>query len=190
MQPLDPEGRSEEKYDYVFSVNPERFIREMERILPQKEIDILYLLWKEKQTLRSIGERYHISRERIRQINMKSMRKLLAPAVKARYRTVTLHEYRKLESQYKEIERNYQDSLRAKEGDPSATVNFSTRGINELDVSTRTYNCLLSAGYENLGDLSGVRTSTILNIRNMGVKSLQELICALKANQVPIIEDV
>lgn len=50
------------------------------------------------------------------------------------------------------------------------------KSIEELDFSVRAYNCLKRAGIETLHDLSKKTESEMLKIRNLGQKSLKEVI--------------
>jgi len=47
--------------------------------------------------------------------------------------------------------------------------------IEELDFSVRSYNCLKRAGINNVGDLLDKSEEGLMNIRNLGKKSLKEI---------------
>jgi len=47
--------------------------------------------------------------------------------------------------------------------------------IDELELSVRSYNCLMRAGIKTLGDLMGKSEEELGKIRNMGKISLQEI---------------
>jgi len=47
--------------------------------------------------------------------------------------------------------------------------------IEELDFSVRTYNCLKKANYQTVADLVNTSADELMNIRNLGQKSLKEV---------------
>lgn len=52
--------------------------------------------------------------------------------------------------------------------------------LDELDLTVRSYNCLKKAGIESLGELSRMGIQNLLKIKNLGRKSLTEIIDKLK----------
>lgn len=52
--------------------------------------------------------------------------------------------------------------------------------IDDLDLSVRAYNCLKKAGISTLGDLTEMSESEMEKIRNLGKKSLKEVIEKIK----------
>jgi len=52
--------------------------------------------------------------------------------------------------------------------------------IEELDFSVRAYNCLKRAGIHNLQDLVNKTESEMMKIRNLGKKSLKEVLQKIK----------
>lgn len=52
--------------------------------------------------------------------------------------------------------------------------------IEELDLSVRAYNCLKRAGHHTLQDLTNMSESEIMKIRNLGKKSLKEVMDKVK----------
>jgi DNA-directed RNA polymerase subunit alpha len=61
------------------------------------------------------------------------------------------------------------------EDDLSAAVKAPDARIEELDFSVRTYNCLKKAGITNVQDLVQTSEQELMNIRNFGRKSLNEV---------------
>lgn len=53
--------------------------------------------------------------------------------------------------------------------------------IEELDLSVRSYNCLKRAGINNVDDLSKKSEDDMMKVRNLGKKSLDEVIHKLEA---------
>ena len=53
-------------------------------------------------------------------------------------------------------------------------------GIDELELSVRTYNCLNRAGIETVDDLCNMTPEDLMRIRNFGRKNLEEILAKLK----------
>ena len=51
--------------------------------------------------------------------------------------------------------------------------------IEELDLSVRSYNCLKRAGINTVQDLTTRSESDMMKVRNLGRKSLEEVIAKL-----------
>lgn len=52
--------------------------------------------------------------------------------------------------------------------------------IEDLDFSVRTYNCLKRAGINSIGDLVARSEDEMMKVRNLGKKSLEEVIFKLE----------
>lgn len=61
-----------------------------------------------------------------------------------------------------------------KEEDP--TLKTLETPVEELDLSVRAYNCLKRAGIHSLNDLTSMSENEMMKIRNLGKKSLKEVI--------------
>jgi len=61
--------------------------------------------------------------------------------------------------------------------------------IDELDFSVRAYNCLKRAGVNSLGDLTSKSEMEMMKIRNLGKKSLKEVIDKIKEMGLKFRED-
>ena len=53
--------------------------------------------------------------------------------------------------------------------------------IEELDLSVRSYNCLKRAGINTVEDLTNRTEADMMKVRNLGRKSLEEVLNKLKA---------
>lgn len=62
-------------------------------------------------------------------------------------------------------------------GKPSLTGEMS---IDELELSVRSFNCLKRAGINTIGELTGKSYDEMLKIRNLGKKSLDEVVAKLE----------
>ena len=61
--------------------------------------------------------------------------------------------------------------------------------IDDLDFSVRAYNCLKRAGVNTLGDLTAKSETEMMKIRNLGKKSLKEVIDKIKDMGLRFRED-
>ncbi|MDD2578956.1 MAG: DNA-directed RNA polymerase subunit alpha [Clostridia bacterium] len=61
-------------------------------------------------------------------------------------------------------------------GPDSEMVTLLETAIEELDFSVRTYNCLKRAGINTIGDLVARTEDDMMKVRNLGKKSLEEVI--------------
>ena len=52
--------------------------------------------------------------------------------------------------------------------------------IEELDFTVRSYNCLKKAGVNTISDLTSMTYNELLKIKNLGKKSLNEIIDKMK----------
>jgi DNA-directed RNA polymerase subunit alpha len=53
--------------------------------------------------------------------------------------------------------------------------------IDELELSVRSYNCLKRAGINTVGELCEKSMEDLMKVRNMGRKSLDEILAKLDA---------
>jgi DNA-directed RNA polymerase subunit alpha len=53
--------------------------------------------------------------------------------------------------------------------------------IDELDLSVRSFNCLKRAGISTVEDLTNKSEEDMMKVRNLGRKSLEEVIAKLKS---------
>jgi len=53
--------------------------------------------------------------------------------------------------------------------------------IEELDLSVRAFNCLKRAGVNTVGDLVNKSPEEMMKVRNLGKKSLEEVIAKLQS---------
>ncbi len=61
-----------------------------------------------------------------------------------------------------------------------AEVNLEDMRIEELDFTVRSYNCLKKAGVNTISDLTSMSYAELLKIKNLGRKSLNEIIEKMK----------
>lgn len=104
----------------------------------------------EKFILENVGRRFLITGDRVRQIEMKNLRKLRHPSRSKFLQPLFVGPYQ----------------------DGNAILQMS---INELELSVRAYNALKVKGIKTLGELAQKSESEILRTKSFGRKSLNEL---------------
>jgi len=60
--------------------------------------------------------------------------------------------------------------------------------IEDLDFSVRTYNCLKRAGINSVGDLISKTEADMMKVRNLGKKSLEEIVLKLEEMDLTLAE--
>lgn len=173
--------------------------------LSDREAEILRWRYAKNKTLEETGEQFGISSERTRSIEAKALRKLRREnsqkllrmgAAKWLNDLVQTEAKRLLDEKVprevnqilseridearrfmdKEAERLY---LIARDGTPQETVPVpvaDSMEIEKLDLSVRAYNCLKRGGMNTVGDIVKRTRQEIMDIRNMGKKSYDEIV--------------
>lgn len=156
------------------------FVSLLKDFLRPREFQVLdwhFGLTDEKLTLQEIGERLGVSRERIRQIESTALIKLYHPSREWVFEMFLLDRtdlIKKVITLQKENE-----LLRAeKTGSYLKEAIFKEAlaiSIENLDLSVRVHNCLRRLEVETLGDLVKKTSTDLLNVPNMGRKTLMEI---------------
>ena len=135
----------------------------------EREKDVMDMRWNQHMTYDSIAEHIGKTRERARQITRQIVRKL---SVREHYYIMVSPD------KYSEVlERATKYELMLGE---FSEKELERPTIYELELSVRTHNCLTRRGYHYIDELIGVSVNDLVNIRNMGNKSLGELLSKLK----------
>lgn len=74
-------------------------------------------------------------------------------------------------------------------GKPEENFVSSDMSVNELDLSQRSYNCLMRAGVNNCADLCRYSEEELMKIRNLGKKSADEIIAKMKEKGLKLREE-
>lgn len=144
-----------------------------------------------KMTLEEVGTEFKVSRDRIRQIEAKALRKLRHPN-RAKILKYGLSECKLAEKKeelkmieteqiHKEQLEEYRANIRKSiesDQDPATLISVVSRNItiDELEFSVRTFNCLVRhAKLTSLYDILMLNNTELLKIRNFGRMSLDEV---------------
>lgn len=82
--------------------------------------------------------------------------------------------------------KNVEIMIEKKEGQKEKVLETT---IEELDLSVRSYNCLKRAGINTVQDLTTRSESDMMKVRNLGRKSLEEVIAKLEAMELGLAND-
>ena len=141
------------------------------RTLTERERRVLAFRYKDGLTFEEIGKRECVTRERIRQIHAKSLRKLRRPdRLNYLKHGVSGTIARKAESA--------REAVLASMPKPDKPEDIT---LEELELSVRSYNCLKRAGMNTLRDVAEMTFNELCNVRNLGKRSIDE-ICAVLTN--------
>lgn len=158
-----------------------------------RELRVLELYYKAGMTLEETGKELGVTRERISQVCMKLIRKIVNKPVLMNYIFIGINlskhiesvkdrklretseathlvlELHKLNEQAAVIIQRYNEIL------PEVKATSSNVPLEELNLSIRTYNCLRRNEIHTLSDLLALEDTDILKMRNMGRKSSHEI---------------
>lgn len=156
-------------------------------ITPREEM-VLLSIYKDNKTLEQTGKTLGVTRERIRQIQCKALKKLM------RWRRYfEVGEYFSKEQLAKQDYEKYLEK-KHQEWDYESAKAFVTDyelglpneiligdlDIGELDLSVRSHNCLKRAGIRTIKELSEKTVYDLYKIRNLGKKSAKEIMQKLE----------
>lgn len=161
--------------------------------LKEQEQEVIFLRYRQNYTFESIGEHLGLTKERARQITVKTLRKLLVHRRgwiiyglegyierEIANKAATLCKLKACEAYRAGYQKGIAVAKGETESDKTMTLNLQAVTVWELDLSVRAMNCLSRAKYANLEDLLNVAdTDEILNIRNLGRKNAGEVGCKL-----------
>ena len=126
---------------------------------------------------KEIGEELGVTPERVRQIEYKTIRKLKHPSRLRKFEYV-------FSSNKKELDIDYIKTMLS----DGVTFNFDEATlsakrdipIEEMNLSVRSFNCLKRAGINTSGDLFDKTEAELMKVRNLGKKSLREVLIKRK----------
>lgn len=162
--------------------------------LTEKEYHIIIKYYREMKTLQEIGDEWGITRERVRQIMHKGLRRM-----KHRQAYFEIGEYQNKEQLAKQeyekfLQEKYQtwtyESAQQFIKDYELLGGHSSKTsldleIDELDLSVRSYNCLKRGGIQTVRDIVEMAWQ-LPKLRNLGKKSLKEIKDRLKEYDIEI----
>lgn len=181
------------KDKYTFTEDAEEAVKEAVDTLTEREQKVLQMRYECLMTLEEVAKEFDVTRERIRQIEGKALRKLRQPSVS---RAILLgkdglerrEEAKAVNKSIEELERQRENllaevnQLKADAYDREhEIVPIESNGILTLELSVRSYNCLMRAGIKTIADLDRkMRENDWFRIRNLGRKSAEEIVSRME----------
>jgi RNA polymerase sigma factor (sigma-70 family) len=169
---------------YVEEHFDKNFIDVLETLTP-RENACIRLYFKEGYTLESIGNQLGITRERVRQIISKGLRRIQHPA-RLKYLRYGKELY-DLQNSVLEMKEALQQKINiiAKRINMPSLRSIQVQAIelmpiDVLDLSVRSYHCLRRAGINTIGDLLSTSEDELRTIRHLGNKSVKEILTKLE----------
>ena len=180
----DDEVEADEIYNNAISMlDFKATIEYVLSMLTDHEKMIIKYRFEELKTFGEIAKILNISNERARQLYKKALRKLRHPD-RAKYIRYGVNGFiENLKSNYEHILDNINKVLVSanielntikKESEPLNEM--PTIYIEDIDLSVRTHNCLKRAGINTLQQLAQLNYYNLMHIRNLGKRSVDEII--------------
>lgn len=172
--------------------------------LTERERTVLKERFVNKMTLETCARIHGVTRERIRQVEAKALRKLRHPRLSVMFRLAPYSYTKQVEQEngklrlecatlYQHLEeknKRIQELTQAeqKEATRAVRVPEDDLTIEDLELSVRSFNCLLRAGLRSVSDLRRISLSDLRRVRNLGRKSFDEIVAKLKEIGVELNE--
>lgn len=147
--------------------------------LTEREQKVLELRFVHGMTYEQCGYRFNVTRERIRQVEQKALRKLRSPRFAKHYILDTLNKAFEIDAERARLEREnmmLREKLEKYENVPKPKAEPRKIDIADMELSIRSYNCLKRAGFKFVDDLDGKTVEDLKRVRNLGMKSLREVV--------------
>ena len=159
--------------------------------LSDRETKILKNRFIDLMTLEEVGKIFGVTRSRIREIEAKALRKLRHPSrikylrygISGVIENIKIDYYNKfadLESKLIELCKLNEEKADKVIDDVELRRKYASLGIEHMDLSVRSYTCLKRAGINNIKQLASLSYEELVHIRNLGRKSIEEIIEKLK----------
>lgn len=151
-------------------------------VITDREEKIIRLYYIDGKTFEEIGKEFNVTRERIRQIENKAIKKL---KMFKKYfyggKWCLMEELAKEEYQkYLETQKSHWKYESAKQYifqyENGFVLPIKEQKIENLELSVRSYNCLRRAGIRTIGDLLNFTYDDLFKIRHLGRKSMKEVL--------------
>lgn len=158
-------------------------LAEVER-LSDREKTVLRMRYEQAMTYEEIGKEFDLTRERIRQVGQKAIRKL-----RGRTRRFIIPDVEKVAEALRNAEKAeaeakaYRQKIKQvkyvlgwpEEVKPEEEPKKTDACIEDMELSVRSYRCLKRAGINRVSDLEGLTIDDLRKIRNLGRRSIEEV---------------
>ena len=164
-----------DEFDGDWDYSVKQIKKVMHERLTDRELTVLELRNGRNMTLEDVGKEFGVTRERIRQVEQKAIRKLRHPANLKRMSVVPYEEYARLEAENQDLK------TKLEYAENNALPAYGEKKIEDiriedLELSVRSFNCLRRVGIKTVGDIVNFNNARGLErCRNLGRKSLLEI---------------
>ena len=154
--------------------------------LSERESKVLYLRYGLGYSLEETGKEFGVTKERIRQIEAKALRKLRHPNRIQAMRVIPFEEHKQVCTENAQLKKqveiltyqlNEKNNTKSSSNEIIAKVSVESRPLEELNLSIRSYNCLKRAFCNTVGDVKKlIDDGTLERVRNLGKKSYIDVV--------------
>lgn len=164
-----------DEFDGDWDYSVKQIKKVMHERLTDRELTVLELRNGRNMTLEDVGKEFGVTRERIRQVEQKAIRKLRHPANLMRMSVVAYEDYAKLVAENQDL-KNKLEYVEKNALPEYEEKKIEETRIEDLELSVRSFNCLKRVGIRTVGDIVNFsKTRGLEKCRNLGRKSLQEI---------------
>lgn len=148
----------------------------MYETLSSREVDILLMRYSAEESYRAIGEKYNVTRERIRQEEAKALKKLQASKIIE----LLLNGIEKTRSS--DYEDGYNEGIKAAKREIVDTLSEQLYGsrdnipIEDMKLSVRTFNTLKRVGIKTLSDILREKKEGLKKVEHLGRNGYNEVV--------------
>lgn len=133
----------------------------------------------EGSTLEEVSKKYDITKERVRQIFCRSLRRARYAIEKFAYERKKIEEYKK-RIEILEVE----NRILRKESNTQDTERLKISLLIDMEFSVRALSCFKTAKIETLEELIRTPSTELLKYRNIGRKTIMEIRDYMKAHNI------
>lgn len=186
---------TQEEMDGPITDQQEQWLMTTLYSLSPREQECVLNYYRDEETFDQIAAHFHITRERIRQIVAKAIRKLrhpsrckvifYGPECVERQKTIQrlkaeIAELEALKAQRDDLADQLKE-VEALKAEVAEVRSVLRRPLDTFRLSVRSYNCLSRAGLNNAGlIIDAINDESIIKIRNLGRGSYAEILAVLK----------
>lgn len=153
------------------------------RLTPREEYVLKLYYSSDSMSLELVAKDLGVTTERVRQILVKALRRLRHSS----FKIFSYYDFKEYDSLYKEeLAKRIQEIEFIKNASEDIILSLtkdhaSSIKIEELELSLRSYNCLKRANINTIEELISKTQEDLLKVRNLGRKSIREIVEKLKS---------
>jgi len=168
------------------NITPAEFDNILIKELTYREQAIIHLRYRDSNSLEEASKKIGVTRERIRQIEHKALRKINRSCIRLVERKENFNKIEEENAKLKECITKLQGAADPTRVELPKELNLFSwdTPIEDYDFSVRTYNCLKRAQLNTIRDIV-TRKESFYKLRNMGRRSVEELVSLVEKLPIP-----